>query len=128
MKRKSVSGEESERKKQKVINQFDLERDDLNFICPSNILNSIAGEIVDDWRMIGCELGVSSKVLKSIPLNRFLNSPEEQAVAMLDAWAEEKGREATCLKLANVLLKRNKISTLENFCELVKLEVDKMET
>ena len=128
MKRKSVSGEESERKKQKVINQFDLERDDLNFICPSNILNSIAGEIVDDWNMIGRELGVSTKVLKSIPLNRDLHSPEEQAVAMLDAWAKEKGREATCLKLANVLLKRNKISTLENFCELVKLEVDKMKT
>ena len=126
MKRKTVSGEEIERKEQKVMNKFDLERDDLKFRCPSNILNSIAGEIVDDWNMIGRELDVSTKVLKSIPLNRFLNSPEEQAVAMLDAWAEEKGREATCLKLANVLLKRNKISTLENFCELVKLEVDKM--
>ena len=128
MKRKTVSGEEIERKEQNVMNKFDLERDDLKFRCPCSISNSIAGEIVDDWRMIGCELDVSSKVLKSIPLNRDLHSPEEQAVAMLDAWAEEKGREATCLKLANVLLKRNKISTLENFCELVKLEVDKMKT
>ena len=106
-----------------VLKRFDLEREDLNIKCPRDVINRIAGEIIDEWDMIGRLLEVSYKALKSIPLNHHLHSPEDKAVAMLDAWAEEYGREATCLKLAEVLHERKKTGTLEKFCELVKPKV-----
>ena len=122
MKRKIESGEEDELK---VMNKFGLERDDLKFRCPSRVLNSIAGEMIDDWPMVGQALDVSTEKLKSIPQDPSHSSPKQKAVAMLDAWAKEKGREATCLKLAEALYKCKKISTLEKFCEEVKTEVKK---
>ena len=122
MKRKIESGEEDELK---VMNKFGLERDDLKFRCPSRVLNSIAGEIIDDWPMVGQALDVSTEELKSIPHSHSHASPKQKAVAMLDAWAKGKGREATCLKLSEALYKCKKISTLEKFCEDVKPEVDK---
>ena len=122
MKRKIESGEETELK---VMNKFGLERDDLNFRCPSSIFNSIVGEIIDDWPMVGQVLDVSTRKLKSIPQDHSHASPKQKAAAMLDAWAEEKGKEATCLKLAEALHKCKKISTLEKFCEEVKPEVKK---
>ena len=118
MKRERESGEENDRKKPIVMNKFGFERDDLK--CPRRIYNRIACEIVDDWNMIGRLLDVSHKALTSIRQDLSLNSSEERAAAMLDTWVEEKGRDATCLKLAEVLLERKHISTLEKFCKLVK--------
>ena len=122
MKRKIESREETELK---VMNKFGLERDDLKFRCPSRVLHSIAGEMIDDWPMIGQSLDVSTEELKSISQDPSHSSPKQKAVAMLDAWAKEKGREATCLKLAEALHKCKKISTLEKFCKDVKPEVEK---
>ena len=120
MNREIESGDEL-----KVMNKFGLENDDLNFRCPSTILNSMAGEISSDWPMIEQALDVSTEELKSIPQDCFHSSPKQIAADMLDAWAEEKGREATCLKLAEALHKCKNISTLEKFYEEVKCEVEK---
>ena len=109
----------------KVMNKFGLERDDLNFRCPSTILNSMADEISSDWPMIGPALDVSTEELKSITQDCSHSSPKQKATATLDAWAEKKGREATCLKLAEALHKCKNISTLEKFYEEVKREVEK---
>ena len=106
-----------------VLNDFELERKDLDFKCPKSIFNSIAGEIVDDWKMIGREL-VSGRALKSLTSVQDPGSPEEKAVAMLDTWDEEKGSKATCLKLAEVLYSRKKINTLEIFCKIIRIKAD----
>ena len=104
-----------------ILESYGLKRYNLEYKCPGRILNGIAGEIVGDWNMIGRELDVSKKALT---ICGSLGSPEEKAIAMFDAWGEEKGRGATCLKLADVLYERKKIDTLEKLCKKVKREVD----
>ena len=107
-----------------VLKQFDLERKDLDFRCPRNIRDRIAGELVANsgWYLVGRALNVSDKSLDAI-LSDNVNrpTPELKAVAALDAWDEEHGeREATCLKLADALHAHNKRSTLEILCEEVR--------
>ena len=104
-----------------VLKAFDLESQDLEFICPSKIRGSIAGELIknSEWSHLVRELDVSDKGLDSIHEDRTL-SPEGKAVAALNVWAEEKGREATCLKLAEALHARIKTNTLESLCKKVK--------
>ena len=102
-----------------VIQQFDLERIDLDFRCPRNVRDRVAGELVGDWYLVGRTLNVSDSRLNSIRDNHTLHKPEEKAVAALDAWDEEKGSGATCLKLAEALHDHKKIKTFEILCEQV---------
>ena len=103
----------------RVLNNHYLKRKELDFKCPRKIRDRIAGEIIDEWYLLGRKLGVSLKKLKSIRVVVSL-TPEEKAVAVLDAWAEEYGRRATCLKLARALYSRKKISVVEILCEKVR--------
>ena len=96
-----------------------LERKDLDIICPRKIRNRIADKIIDEWDLVGRELDVSDKKLKSIRDDRALTLPEKKAVAVLDAWAEEHGRGATCLKLAEALYRRIKTGVIEILCDEV---------
>ena len=105
-----------------VLRIYDLKEDDLNFKCPRKILNKLAGEIIVGWYMVGRELGVSKKGLNAIRYDHTLSGPEEKAVGLLDAWTAEKGREATCLKLAEALHRRKMTSTIEILCEMVEPE------
>ena len=107
------------------LKSLGLEKEDLNFKCPRDVLTSIAGEFIGQWNLVGRALGVSDPALRSIPLNCTITSPEEEVTAMFDAWDQQKGREATCLKLAEVLYGRTMTATLELFCEKVKPEVAK---
>ena len=66
---------------------------------------------------IGRHLGVSVGYLPSHPL-----APEERAVVLLDAWAKEFGREATCLKLAQVLFEQRMYSVLDELCKQCRQE------
>ena len=103
-----------------VLNKhFDLESKDLDFRCPLNVRDRIVGELVGDWYVVGRTLNVSVSKLNSIRDNHTLPKPEDKAVAALDAWDEEKGSEATCLKLAEALHYHKKISTLEILCKEV---------
>ena len=106
-----------------VLKAFDLESQYLKFECPSEIRYSIAGELIknSEWYSLGRELDVSDKRLDTIHEDlTLLTSPERKAVAALDAWAKEKGSEATCLKLAEALYARERRSTLESLCKKVK--------
>ena len=106
-----------------VLKTFGLERKNLSDIrCPRDIIDSIAGELIGDseWYFVARALEVSDKSLKSIHDDHTLTSLERKAVAALDAWAEEKGSEATCLKLAKALHDRKKRSTLESLFKKVK--------
>ena len=104
-----------------VLKEFDLERKDLDFVCSPTIRASIAGELIGDWYPVGRELDVSIRRLDSIRQNyAVLPNPEDKAVAALDAWSDEKASEATYLKLAEALYKKNKTRTLEILCENVK--------
>ena len=72
--------------------------------------------------MVGRELDVSDKKLKSIRDDCALTLPEKKAAAVLDAWAEEHGRGATCLKLVEALYRRKKTRVIEILCDEVKLD------
>ena len=109
-----------------VLKQFDLEREDLNFHCPRNIKDKVAGELISDsdWYFVGRTLKVSDKALNSIRDDHVnQSSPELKAVGALDAWDEEHGEKgATCLKLAEALHYHEKISVLETLCKEVNRE------
>ena len=92
---------------------------DLNFECPREIRERIADEIIEEWYFVGRELDVSDKKLKSIRDNSSLTLPKEKAVAVLDAWADEHGSKATCLKLAEALYRRTKTRVIEILCDEV---------
>ena len=98
-----------------------LKNFNLNLICQRNIRDKIANEIISDWYLVGRTLGVSDAKLNNILHDNITyTSPEKKAVAVLDAWAEECGSEATCLKLAEALFSRKKVRTIEILCEEVK--------
>ena len=105
-----------------VLNRFELKREELDFECPRKIRDRIAQEIIEEWYLVGRALDVSDKNLKSIRHDSSLTLPEEKAVALLDAWAEEHGSKATCLKLAEALYGRKKTSVIEILCREVKNE------
>ena len=86
---------------------------DLNFECPREIRDRIAGEIIDEWYSVGRALDVSDAKLKSIRRDTCNSTPEEKAIDVLDAWAEEHGSRATCLKLDEALKRRKSIRVRE---------------
>ena len=102
-----------------VLNKCSLERKDLDFKCTRKIILRIAGQIIDECYLIGRELDVTRQKLTSIRHDGSLTLPEEKAVAVLDAWADEYGKGATCLKLAEALWRRKKTSVIEILCEEV---------
>ena len=112
---------------ERVLNSFDLKRKDLDFKCQRSIIDSISGEIIDESYLFGRAVGVSEKRLTSIRGDGNL-SPEEKAVAVLDAWVEEYGCRATCLRLAESLYDRKKNNTLEILCEKVKRDAAAVKT
>ena len=102
-----------------VLNKCGLERKDLDFKCTPIIISRIAGQIIDEWNFIGRELAVVKEKLESIRHDSSLTRPEEKAIAALDAWADEYGKGATCLKLAEALWRRKKTRVIEILCEEV---------
>ena len=81
-----------------VLKQFNLERKKLDFRCPRNVRDRIAGELVGDWYLVVRALNVSDSKLNTIRVdNVTLPKPEDKAVAALDAWDAELGSGATCL-------------------------------
>ena len=108
-----------------VLKNIDLERKDLNLKCQRNIRDRIADEIIGDWYRVGRTLDVSDAKMNCILHdNVSLTSPADKAVAVLDAWAVEKGSGATCLKLAEALFSHNKVRTIEILCEEVTVKRD----
>ena len=106
------------------VQLLNLERKDLDIKCPRKIRVRIADEIIDEWYLVGRELDVSDKKLMSIRSDNSLTL-EEKAVAVLDAWAEEHGSRATCLRLAEALHRRIKTGVIEILCgEVTQIKRD----
>ena len=105
-----------------VLKNSGFKRKDLNLKCQRNVRDRIADEIIGDWYRVGRTLDVSDAKLNCILYDNVssLTSPADKAVAVLDAWAVEKGNEATCLKLAEALFSHSKVRTIEILCEEVK--------
>ena len=87
--------------------------------CPRKIRDKIVATVIDECYLLGRELDVSDQKLTSIRRDSSLTLPEEKAVAVLDAWAEEHGNKATCLKLAEALHRRKKTRVIEILCDEV---------
>ena len=105
-----------------IIKNFDLEIKHLDTVCQPEALDKVAGEIIDEWYLVGRALKVSEKKLKSIEAGLYI-SAERKAVSVLDAWAEENGSRATYLLLAEALYRRKKVKTIEILCEEVNLHM-----
>ena len=80
----------------------------------------VAEEIVDEWYLTGRALNVSESKLKAIKSDSRLSGPEEKAVATMDTWADENGKQATILKLVEALYRRKKRSIIDSICREVQ--------
>ena len=99
-----------------ILAQCDLERKDLLFKCPRKIKYLVAEAIEDKWKRLGCALNVPEEKLKAIHYDIGLSGAEDKANATMDAWTDEYGEYATCLKLVEVLYRRNKLSMIHSIC------------
>ena len=103
-----------------VLAYSDLERKDLLFKCPRKIKDLVADAIADKWNRLGRTLNVPEAKLKAIHSDIGISGPEDKASATMDAWTEEYGEYATCLKLVEALYRRNKLSIIHSVCEEVQ--------
>ena len=103
-----------------VLARSDLERKDLLFLCPRKIKDLVADAIADKWNRLGRTLNVPEEKLKAIQSDIGISGPEDKASATMDAWTEEYGEHATCLKLVEALYRRSKLSIIYSVCEEVQ--------
>lgn len=99
---------------EEILSRHGLKKEDLALVCPRNIRNKVAVELVD-WKMVGHYFGLSRAKLEAI---HYDNQTEDQRkVALLDAWGEREGEGATYLKLAEVLHMRGRNDLTEMLCD-----------
>ena len=96
-----------------ILSQLDLKRKDLESECPRDVRNKVAVELVD-WKMVGNCLNFSRAKLEAI--DRENQTEDQRKVALLDAWGEREGMEATYLKLAEVLHQRGRGDLVQMLC------------
>ena len=103
-----------------ILRMYGLERRHLQLACPRDIKLRIA-ERISNWKMIGTLLGFDR--IRLYAIDRENHTEDERKVALFDAWSERDGNEATCLKLAEVLLSNQRRDLVEVLsCELVKIK------
>ena len=103
-----------------ILAVHELTRTDLEFHCPRKTRDMVAGEIVDEWYLMGRALNVSESKLKAIRSDINLSGPEEKAVTTIDAWEDENGEQATVLKVVEALNRRKKRSIIDSLCREVR--------
>ena len=100
-----------------ILSHYGLEKKDLERPCPSDIRISIAVKLVD-WKTTGRYLGVPLEKLAAI--GRENTTEDQRRIALLDCWEEREGRNASCLKLADVLYRRERRDLVELLCVKIK--------
>ena len=100
-----------------ILSRHGLQRECLDRECPRNVRMEIAGEL-SNWKMVGHCFKFPPVKIKDI--ERDNHSEEERKVALLDAWGQREGSEATYLKLADVLHRRNRRDLVEFLCRKIK--------
>ena len=96
-----------------------VERRHLDLTVDQDIKLRISEKILD-WKMVGRYLNFRREQLKAI--DRDHDSEDQRKAALFDAWSERDGSGATCLKLAEVLYRRERRDLVELLCELVKIQ------
>ena len=100
-----------------VLSRYSLERKDLKQKCPARVRLEIA-EHLGDWKMAGRYLDIDPQKLDDIQVEN--HTEERRRVALLDAWDEKEGEEATYLKLAVAFHHRKRTDLVEKLCEKIK--------
>jgi hypothetical protein len=81
----------------------------------------IATKLVD-WKTTGRYFGVPAEKLAAI--DREHATEDQRRIALLDCWEKRDGRSANCLKLADVLHRRERRDLVELLCaEMKKLSL-----
>lgn len=106
---------------EEVLSRYGFQKKDLDPMCPREVRDKIALKL-EDWKMAGRCLKFGSEKLTAI--DRENGTEDQRRVALLDDWAKREGKEATYLKLAEVLHQRERSDLIEMLCsELKKLTV-----
>ena len=103
-----------------VLSHHGLEKKDLERQCPPGISITIATKLVD-WKTTGHYFGVPAEKLAAI--DRENATEDQRRIALLDCWEKREGRNANCLKLADVLHRRERRDLVELLCKEVKLSL-----
>ena len=103
-----------------ILSHHGLEKKDLERQCPPGIRITIATKLVD-WKTTGHYFGVPAEKLAAI--DRENATEDQRRIALLDSWEKREGRNASCLKLADVLHRRERRDLVELLCTEVKLSL-----
>jgi hypothetical protein len=108
-----------------ILSHHGLEKKDLERQCPPRVKITIATKLVD-WKTTGHYFGVPAEKLAAI--DREHATEEQRRIALLDFWEKREGRSANCLKLADVLHRRERRDLVELLCaEMKSLTLSKNE-
>ena len=99
-----------------ILSQYALKETDLSIKCPREVSNEIAVKLID-WKMIGYSLGFPAEKLTSI--GRENETQDLCKVALLDSWSKREGEEASYMKLADALYRRQRRDLVEFLCKLL---------
>ena len=113
----AVCFEQCEPALDEILLRHGLKAEDLDKQCPLEVRNEVAVKITD-WEMVGHCFNFPLEKIEDIKLDN--ESLERCKVALLDTWNEREGKEATYLKLANVLHRCKRNDLVEFLCEKVK--------
>ena len=110
-----------------ILSHHGLEKKDLERQCPPRTRISIAAKLVD-WKTTGYYFGVPAEKIAAI--DRENSTEDQRRIALLDCWEKREGRNASCLKLADVLHRRERRDLVEQLCAEIKtsLAISKKES
>ena len=101
-----------------ILSHHGLQNKDLERQCPQGIRITIATKLVD-WKTTGNFFGVPAEKLAAI--DREHETEDQRRIALLDYWDKREGRRASCLKLADVLHRRERADLVDLLCTEMKL-------
>ena len=103
-----------------LLAHYDLQRKDLESVCPQEVRDRIALKL-EDWKMVGRCFKFPPEKLTAI--HRENETEEQRRVALLDEWGKREGKGATYLKLAEVLHQRGRSDLVEMLCDELRKSI-----
>ena len=85
-----------------ILSRYRLNEEDLDRECPRDVVLEVVVKL-DDWQMVLC---YSKETLRKIEIEN--RTEDQRKVALLDNWSRREGKDATYLKLARVLYRRDR--------------------
>lgn len=101
-----------------LLSHGGLKTKDFEVVCPRSVRNRIAVKL-DDWKLTGHFFDFPPEKITAI--DRENDTEDQRKIALLDNWGNREGRNATYLKLAEVLHQRERNDLVDILCtEVVK--------